>query len=372
MNELIKFKKCDVHKVGLVLKDDLTFDEWQNIGLQLQLMHGSIGFWIGDWLNYGFGKFGEKASQAIEFTGFDYGSLANYKWVTKEIESSRRREKLSFSTHIEIASAPREEQDELLNKAENDNLSSREVRELVKQYKRQSKIELSDEQKSKFQNKVINGDCLIELKKIPDKSIDMIYCDPPYGVGKDTWDEFTDNEFKLFMVDWVRQAIRVLKDKSHLFINFDSSKVIWLENLISSEFGIDPVSHLIWHYRNLVKGRDAKNKLLNTHQPILHYNFGDKELNFSDEWTEERFDVWTIAIPQSNYNEGKFHITQKPIELLDRLVRIGSKEGEIVLDPMAGSGTTALACQKQQRDYIVIEKNEDYYKTIIRRLNGDI
>jgi len=233
-------------------------------------------------------------------------------------------------------------------------------------------IELSEEQKSKFQNKVILGDCLIELKKIPDKSIDMIYVDPPYNVGKDEWDTFDNIEFTSFMYKWIEECLRVLKDKSHFFIHFPSQKAAWLENLINEEFKIKPVSRIIWHYRNLVQGRNVASRLISTYQPILHYNIGNKYLNFNDDWSDEMYDVWTITSPQSNFSEGKFHPTQKPLELLDRLVRIGSKEGEIVLDPMAGSGTTAIACQKLDRDFIVIEKNEDYYKTIIRRLNGDI
>jgi len=222
---------------------------------------------------------------------------------------------------------------------------------------------------AKFKNQVIHGDCIKEMKKLDDNSVDMVYIDPPYNVSKDKWDEFTSTEFLRFTKEYVRECLRLLKDKSHLFIQFPSQKVAWLENLLEQEFGIIPASRIVWHYRNLVKGRDAKDKFLSTYQPILHYNIGDKELNFSPDWSDERFDVWTIASPQSNFKEGKYHITQKPLELLERLVSFGSKPGELILDPMAGSGTTGIASLKHQRDFILIEQEASYIEAIHRRLH---
>ena len=67
---LIEIDKCKVSKTGLKLDENLSFDEWQGIGAQLQLMHGSVGFWIGDWLNFGEVHYGETYAQAIEDTGY--------------------------------------------------------------------------------------------------------------------------------------------------------------------------------------------------------------------------------------------------------------------------------------------------------------
>ena len=128
MNELIKFEKCQVSKVGLTLDENLTYDEWKNIGLQLQTMQGSIGFWIGDWLNFGEKHYGETYTQAVEATGLEVQTLMNYKSVTKALQNYRRRENLSFSAHAEIAYAPAEKREELLDQAEKEHLSSREVR----------------------------------------------------------------------------------------------------------------------------------------------------------------------------------------------------------------------------------------------------
>src|SRR3990167_3456078 len=228
---------------------------------------------------------------------------------------------------------------------------------------------LTEEQIAKFQKQVIQGDCIEEMKKLPDKSIDMIYVDPPYGVGKDEWDTFEEGEFLPFTLSWIKECLRLLKDKSHFFIHFPSQKAAWLEGLILEEFSILPVSRVIWANRSLPMGRDASDRFLSTYQPILHYNLGGKPLNFTPEWTDERFDVWTIAIPQTNYKDKKLHITQKPLELMDRLIRYGSLKGELILDPMAGSGTTGVACIKNDRDFILIERESKYVDIIHKRLN---
>jgi len=225
------------------------------------------------------------------------------------------------------------------------------------------------EQIAKYQQQIIQGDCLIELPKIPDKSIDMIYIDPPYNVDKAEWDTYGDEEFKIFTLNYLKEAFRVLKDRAHFYIHFPANKACWLENLIKNSFGLEPSSRLIWHYRNLVMGRDAKGKYLNTYQPILHYCIGGKELNFDTEWNDERFDVATIATPQTNFKEGKEHIAQKPLELLEWIIRTGSNTGEKVLDFFAGSGTTGVASAKLGRDFILIEREKEYLDIIYKRLN---
>ena len=228
---------------------------------------------------------------------------------------------------------------------------------------------ITEEEKATFKKQVLQGDCVEEMKKLPDKSIDMIYVDPPYGVNKDTWDTFKEGEFLPFTLSWIKECLRLLKNKSHFFIHFPSEKSAWLENLILEELSMLPVSRIVWANRSLPMGRDASDRFLSTYQPILHYNLGSKPLNFTPEWTDERFDVWTIAIPQTNYKDKKLHITQKPLELMDRLIRYGSFTGAIVLAPTAGSGTTGVASLNNDRDFILIEREPKYVDIIHRRLN---
>lgn len=377
MNELTKVDNDIVYsgfkfgKNGLEAVGTPTFDQWTDCGEFIKKAEGAVQFWIGDWIRYGESVYGEKYSQEIQdHTGLEYGTLADAKWVSSKIDFSRRHENLSFDHHREVAKLTPEEQMELLDLAEKQHIKSKDFRQVVKQYKRKKELALQPlVNTKKFARQVLEGDCLDKIKWVEDKAVDMIYVDPPYNVGADEWDKFSDEEFELFTISWLKECLRVLKNKSHLFIHFPSQKATWLENLITRELGLVPDSRIIWHYRNLVKGRDARNKFLSTYQPILHYSIGGKELNFDLEWGDERFDVWTIASPQSNFEEGKEHITQKPLELMERIVRFGSFEGEIVLDPMAGSGTTGVAALKNKRDFILIEREPKYLEVIYRRLN---
>ena len=128
-------------------------------------------------------------------------------------------------------------------------------------------------------------------------------------------------------------------------------------------------SRIVWHYRN-AGGRCAdKGQFGKTYEMIYHIGFGDT-LNFPEKWGDERFDVWTIAIPQSNFTDKKIHPFQKPIALLERIVSIGSKEGDIVLDPFMGSGTTAKACSNLNRHYLGSEKDKSHFQNALQRLNN--
>ena len=123
-------------------------------------------------------------------------------------------------------------------------------------------------------------------------------------------------------------------------------------------------------YRN--NNKHSNRKLYRySYEPIFYLYGKDAEpLNFTpDTYGEVQNTVWTIATPQSNFNEGKLHPAQKPIELLERIIKTGSKIGDKVLDPFAGSGTTGIVCEKLGRDYILIEKENKYIEIIKGRLN---
>jgi len=378
MNELVKvdndivYSGFTLHAIGITPVGSPTFEQWQDCWSFVGRADGAIRFWRGDLIRFAENAYGEMYTQFINNTGKDYQTLANDKWVASKIDLSRRRENLTFAHHEEVVDLDQNEQDELWDIAERSSIKSKDFRQVVKSYKlKKAQALLPPIDTKNFSEQVIHGDCLVELPKIADKSIDMIYVDPPYNIGKDTWDAFNNYDFEVFTIEWLKQCMRVIKDKAHLFINFDSDKVAWLETLIAREFGHYPASRLIWHYRNAGGKSGGKVKFSKTYEPILHYNFGDKELNFPGVWDDKRFDVWTIAIPQSNFAEGHDHPTQKPLELLERLVLFGSKEGDMVLDPMAGSGTTGVVCQMHNRQFCLIEREEEYLKQIYERLSKE-
>jgi len=103
---------------GLHIPPGLPFADWEALGRRLVVMHDAIQWAIADWLAYGEREYGEQYAQAIDVLGLSYQTLANYAWVGRAFESSRRRESLTFSHHAEVAGLPTEAQDALLSEAE--------------------------------------------------------------------------------------------------------------------------------------------------------------------------------------------------------------------------------------------------------------
>jgi N6-adenosine-specific RNA methylase IME4 len=120
---------------SLELPDDLPYDRWLSLGETLKRMEKSVQWWIGDWLRFGERRYGEMYSQALEATDYSYQALNDMKWVANAVEPSLRQENLSWSHHKEIAALPTEQAQELLEKAETDRLSVRELRSEVREAK---------------------------------------------------------------------------------------------------------------------------------------------------------------------------------------------------------------------------------------------
>jgi len=165
ITEHIQLPKCTISKNSLVFEENITYEEWQKIGSTLQKVNGAIQWWIGDWLNYGERKWGEMYAQAIEETGLDYSTLSNYKAVSEKVQFPVRKGNLSWSAHKEVAYIPQEKQIEILGKAENEHLHSRDVKALVRDIKRSQPLAL------------------------PEGKYQVLYADPPwsYNDKQDTY-----------------------------------------------------------------------------------------------------------------------------------------------------------------------------------------
>lgn len=155
--KLIPYKKVKASLVGLEFSPDLTFEEWSAIGKYLQVMGGAIHWFLGDWIRYGEANYGEKYAQAIEETGYDYGTLRNDVYVCEQIDLSRRRDNVSFSAHKEVAMLDPDEQDKILEKAQDESLTCKDIHQLVCH--------------RKVTNKVL---------PLPKGLYDTIYADPPW------------------------------------------------------------------------------------------------------------------------------------------------------------------------------------------------
>jgi len=222
------------------------------------------------------------------------------------------------------------------------------------------------------------GDALELLDDLESESYDLIFVDPPYGVRRDDieWDCFpSEADFWSFTEAWLEKLIPKLRSTGRLFICFAQERMFELYELIKKYITNDYLRFgnlLIWNYKNNIKYNDSK-RFHRTYDPIFYYYGLDAEgLNMErgETWGENynNLDCWTIAIPQSNFNDEKLHPAQKPIELLRNIIRVGSKTGDRILDPFAGSGTTGVVCRELGRNFTLIEKNPEYIKLIYQRL----
>jgi hypothetical protein len=130
---------ADMSEVGvefrptaLVITTDLSFRNFTRLGRMLGNFADASKWWIGDWLLFGEGTFGEKAAQAEDATGRSYWTLANYRWVSSKVAIPRRRESLSHSAHVEVAAMPPEEQDTWLDQCEEHGWSVAEFRAAIR------------------------------------------------------------------------------------------------------------------------------------------------------------------------------------------------------------------------------------------------
>ena len=226
---------------------------------------------------------------------------------------------------------------------------------------------------------IYNCDCLEYIKKIEDNSIDLILTDPPYNIAKystgnialpgrseinndlETWD-LVELDPKQFVNDFKR----ILKPDGNIFI-FTSYNMIgkWHE---SFDPIFDTFQFFIWHKTNPMP-KIYKNGFLNSCEMIVClWNKGHK-WNFTTQTEMHNFFECPICMGNERLKNPK-HPTQKPIKLLDHLIKIGSNDGDIIFDPFMGVGSTGVAAQNLNRKFIGCELNNEYYDAALKRLNN--
>lgn len=190
-------------------------------------------------------------------------------------------------------------------------------------------------------NKVICGDCLEIMKKIPDKSIDLIVTDPPYGLGKD-YGNISDKEFS---GEWFNDARRI--GKSLIFTPG-----------IANMFKFNQPDWVLCWYKPGAISRTRYG--FNSWEPLLIYDAlpSPNEPDVIREPVGKQFDTGD-------------HPTPKPIKLFKKLIQRFSKENDLILDPFLGSGTTAVAAKELGRRFIGIEISEKYCEIARQRLRQE-
>ena len=213
----------------------------------------------------------------------------------------------------------------------------------------------------RFLNQIIEGDCLEVMKDIPDKSVDLVLTDPPYGINYQS--NFRQEKFlkiendDTVNVDWIKISFDKLKDGGALYCCtrwdvFDKWKC-------EIEKYFDIKNTIIWYKHGGGLG-DLTGAYIYNHEFIIfatkgkHYLRG-KRIN----------DVWEIQ--KDNVNN-YLHPTQKPILLMETMIDKSTDKGDIILDPFLGSGTTAIAAHNTGRFFIGIEKEPKYVEIARKRL----
>jgi DNA modification methylase len=262
-----------------------------------------------------------------------------------------------------MAELPEEEFEEFVaeTKENKNELTSTSVYKEAKKKERESQGDFVKPANVKAGIKLFVGDMERVLPQLG--KFDVVLTDPPYNVTAWGWDKIgTDNDFINQSKEWLELIKEHLADKYTLFWFCSPSYAAPLE-LMMRAMGFTIQSRIVWHRRNMAKGSDAKYKFVDSWEMIFH--IGNRELNFPQVWDDSRFDVQTFAVPQTNFTDTKYHPTQKPLALIQWLISYGSFEGDSILDPFAGSGTTAAG--GDNRNYTLIEREEEYRKVIEQR-----
>jgi N6-adenosine-specific RNA methylase IME4 len=222
---------------GMHAEGDATFEQWQQAGDYLRYCEGAVHWWIGDWLNYGERKYGEKYAQALDTTGFDYQTVADDKWVAGKVELSRRRESLPFAHHREVASLSPEDQDELLGEAEREGLTRAKLRLRV--------TELKIAKQPGAGRSCIVSD-LGELETSGER-FGTIYADPPWQYGNQGTRAATDNHYPTMAVDEIAAmpVSRVVADNAHLHLWTTNAFLFDAERIIKA-WGFEYRSTFVW------------------------------------------------------------------------------------------------------------------------------
>ena len=250
---------------------------------------------------------------------------------------------------------------------------------------------------NQYLNKIIKGDSVEVLKKLPDNSVDLIFADPPYNLQlngelwrpnqtkvdavNDEWDKFTDFQvYDKFCEEWIKECRRVLKKDGSIWI-IGSYHNIFRVGKIMQDVGLWVLNDILWIKTNPMPNFKGT-RFNNAHETLIwasknkdsRYTFHYKTMKAFNDDLQLRSD-WYIPICNGGERlkdkEGnKVHSTQKPEALLYRIIISTSNPGDVILDPFMGSGTTGAIAKKLGRNFIGIEKEDKYIKVANERIEN--
>lgn len=208
---------------------------------------------------------------------------------------------------------------------------------------------------------LMQGDCLERMKEIPDGSVDMILTDPPYGMSfqsnyrKEVYSKIQNDNDLSWLSVFVDECYRVSSDNTAHYVFCSFHHIDKFKQTFEKKFKIKNV--LIWEKNNTSMG-DLKADFAPKYEMVLFLQKGRRFIN-------GKRDPNIIKFSRTG---NKLHPTQKPVDMIEYLATKFSDEGQTILDPFMGSGTTGVACVNTNRKFIGIELDESYFKIAKERI----
>lgn len=212
-------------------------------------------------------------------------------------------------------------------------------------------------------NKIIHSDCMDILKQLPDKCIDLVLTDIPYGeVNRDSnglrdLDKGCADTVSFDLSELLEHIIRINKGSIYIFCGTEQVSLI-RKTLVDNKYS---TRLLIWEKTN-PSPMNGDTIWLSGIECCVYGKLSGASFN-------EHCKNTVLKYPICN-DKFKFHTTQKPLDMFSYLVRVSSNENDLIHDCFSGSGTTAVACHNLNRRFICIEKDEDYWKASVERLEN--
>ena len=236
-------------------------------------------------------------------------------------------------------------------------------------------------------NKIIAGDCVKLLSSLDEPVADLIFADPPFNIGY-KYDTYKDNrkyeDYYQWTEEWMDACCKALKPTGSFWVAIGDDYAAEV-NIIGKKLGLNLRNWVIWHY---TFGQNTKRKFARSHTHLFYWTKDPKDFTFNDEavripsarqttYADKRAnpkgkipdDVWSFSRVCGTFNERvQWHPCQMPECLLERIIKVSSNDGDLVVDPFSGSGTTCCAAAKLKRNYFGIDISEDYVANSRKRI----
>ncbi|MCX6750129.1 MAG: site-specific DNA-methyltransferase [Candidatus Pacearchaeota archaeon] len=241
--------------------------------------------------------------------------------------------------------------------------------------------------------RLLKGDCIEVLNRAKENCVDMIFADPPYflsnggitchagkmvSVNKGKWDESKGViENHKFSLEWLKACQRILNPNGTIWVS-GTAHIIYSVGFAMQELGFKILNDIIWYKHNAPPNLSCRYFTHSTeivlwaakNEKSKHYFNYDllKKMNNG----RQMRNVWEITAPTAEEKRFGKHPTQKPVELLNRIILASTKKGDLVLDPFTGSSTTGVSAILLDRRFVGIDLEDDYLKLSVKRLNNAI